>query len=305
MDDKLENINAAIAKYMNCKVEQSILLGSGANGEVYKCVLSQEPKIIAVKVTNYSELLINEKNNIDTINSKIDIKLPKIYFCHIADDEINYNILAMSYINGISADKVHWGLNFAKRKQFAKDVVNNLITLQSVQNDKYGAVNGEQFTNWIDYYKPFAKARLDYIIPLLQKGEFPKIVVDVLQIAYNNLDKILSDCGKPTLIHGDYWIPNILVDKNNLQFVGCVDPFNVMWAESEYEVFAMILYPQFGLYKQYKKCVKVSAMFDLKARVYSLFSEIYWYQQLGHGGLGFMTWVAKKLKKQLKKHCIL
>ncbi len=305
MSDKLKYIYTAIAKYMQCDVVQCLLLGSGDNGEVYKCELNREPKIIAIKVTNYAELMIKEKENINIINSAIDIKLPKIYFCHIADEEINCNIMAMSYIEGVSADKIHWGFNFAKKKQFTKDVVNNLITLQSVHNNKYGAVNGEQFDNWIDYYKPFAKARLDYITPLAQQGVFPKLVVDILQMAYDNLDKILSDCGKPTLIHGDYWIPNILVDKNSLTFVGCVDPFNVMWAESEYEVYAMILYPQFKLYKQYKKCVQVSKMFDLKARMYSLFSEVYWYQQLGKGHLGFMKWVAKKLFKQLKKHCVL
>lgn len=111
MNDKLKSINIAIAKYMQCDVVQCVLLGSGDNGEVYKCELNGEPKVIAIKVTNYAELMIKEKDNIDIINSKVDIKLPKIYFCHIADEEINCNIMAMSFIDGVSADKVCWGLN--------------------------------------------------------------------------------------------------------------------------------------------------------------------------------------------------
>lgn len=112
----------------------------------------------------------------------------------------------------------------------------------------------------------------------------------------------MSDCGKPTLTHGDYWVPNLLVDKKTLKFVGCVDPFNLMWAESEYEIFAMILYPHLKLYNEYKKRVNVSKFVDLKARIYSLFSEVYWFELLGKGSFEFMTWVAKKIKKQFKKH---
>ena len=74
-------------------------------------------------------------------------------------------------------------------------------------------------------------------------------------------------------------MPNLLVDKKTLKFVGCVDPFNLMWAESEYEIFTMILYPHLKLYKEYKKRVNVSKMVDLKARMYSLFSEVYWFEK--------------------------
>ena len=161
-----------------------------------------------------------------------------------------------------------------------------------------------QFDNWIDWYRPFAKARLDHITPLAESGKFPKLVVEVLKKAYENLDIILSDCGKPTLTHGDYWVPNLLVDKKTLKFVGCVVPFNLMWAESEYEIFAMILYPHLKLYNEYKKRVNVSKFVDLKARIYSLFSEVYWFELVGKGSFEFMTLVAKKIKKQFKKHNI-
>lgn len=301
MQDKEKLIAQAISKYMQCELLQIFLLGSGANGEVYRCKIDKQPFDIAVKVTNYSDMLTKEVDTINFINSKVDIKLPKIYFCHLSDNDIDANIVGMSYIDGVSADKINWLFKGKQRKAFATAAIDNFMQLQNIKNDTYGVVGGEQFENWLDYYKPFAKARLDYIIPLAREQKFPKAVVNALQKAYDNLDEILSEVGEPTLIHGDYWAPNLLVNKESMEFVGCVDPFNLTWAESEYEIFTMILFPQLKLYDEYKSRMKTSKYFDLKARMYSLFSEVYWFELLGKGNFGFMKWVAKKLNKLMKK----
>lgn len=281
------------------------MLGGGANGKVYRVELNEHPYEIAIKVTNYPQMLIKEVNSINFINERIDIKLPKIYFYHTADGNIPINVLCMSYIKGIGADKVNWLLKGnRKRKLFCSGVIDNFLKLQTVTNDKYGLIDGEKYDNWIDYYRGFAKERLNYITPLANKGEFPFSIVGVLSKAYDNLEIILSECSVPTLTHGDYWAPNLLADNKTCEFVGCVDPFNLMWAESEYEIFAMILYPNLGLYKEYKRRVPVSKLCDLKARMYSLFSEVYWFELLGKGNINFMKYVARILKKEMKRNGI-
>lgn len=304
MDTNSNLVHKAIKKYLNCEMSELSLLGSGANGNVYYCKVSEFPYTLALKVTDYAEMLQKEVDTINFINERVDIKLPKIFFCHIKDQEIDKNIMGMSYIDGVGADKLNWIFKGKKKKEFTKSVIDNFLKLQQVTNDKYGVVGGEQYDNWIDYYRPFAKARIDFLTPLVQKGEFPNCVLEILQKAYNKLDIILQDVGKPTLTHGDYWVPNLLVNKKTLEFVGCVDPFNLMWAESEYEIFAMILYPQLKLYKEYKSKVKCSKLIDLKARMYSLFSEVYWFELLGKGSFSFMKWVTKMLEKEFKKHNI-
>lgn len=302
MDNNFEIIQKAIRKYLDCELTELSLLGSGANGSVYYCKVSESPHVLAIKVTNYAEMLQKEVDTINFINERVDIKLPKIYFYHISDEEIDKNIMGMSYIDGVGANKINWLFKGEKRKQFAKAVIDNFLNLQQVTNDTYGVVGGEQYENWIDYYRPFAKARIEYLTPLVGQGKFPKCVLAALKKAYNNLDVILQNVGKPTLTHGDYWAPNLMVNKETLEFAGCVDPFNLMWAESEYEIFAMILYPKLKLYKEYKSRVKTSDLVDVKARMYSLFSEVYWFELLGKGNFGFMKWVARKLKKEFNKH---
>lgn len=304
MQENFETLSFAIKKYLDCDLQELKLLGSGANGKVYHCKLSSNPFEIALKITNYSDMLLKEVNTINFINDRVDIKLPKIYFYHIADEQINFNLIGMSYINGVAPNKINWFFKGKKRQIFCEQAIDNFLKLQQVTNDTYGAIDGDQYDNWIHYYRPFAKARLDHIAPLVKKGEFPKQVYNVLQKAYDNLDIILQDVGKPTLTHGDYWIPNLLADKNSLELVGCVDPFNLMWAEREYEIFTMILFPKFKLYKLYKSRVNTSKMIDLKSRMYSLFSEVYWFELLGKGSFGFMEWVARKIKKEFKRHNI-
>lgn len=301
MDNRNE-LEKVIKKYLDAELLDLTLLGSGANGSVYYCKISCEPFEIAVKVTNYSDMLLKEVNIINFINERVDIKLPKIFFYHTCDNQININAIGMSFIDGVGSDRVNWLFKGKQRKKFTSDAIDNFLNLQIVTNETYGKIGSEQFENWLDYYKPFAKARLDYITPLAEQNKFPKKVVDILRISYDNLDTILKNIGKPTLTHGDYWAPNLLVNKKSLEFVGCVDPFNLMWAESEYEIFAMILYPNLKLYTEYKKRVQTTEFCDLKARMYALFSEVYWFELLGKGSFGFMEWAAKKLAKQLKKH---
>ena len=56
MENSVE-IQKAIKKYLNCDMLDSALLGNGANGKVYKCNINKEPFVIALKVTNYSDML--------------------------------------------------------------------------------------------------------------------------------------------------------------------------------------------------------------------------------------------------------
>ncbi len=175
--------------------------------------------------------------------------------------------------------------------------------MRDVTNEKFGYVDNACFESWIDFYRPFAKARLDYMSSLQNKGNVALCVEETLTRAYGILDRVLNDCGKPTLTHGDYWLPNFVVDKKTKEFVGCVDPFNIMYADAEYELFALMQFGYLRLYELYKKSVPTSKYCDLKSRMYALFSEVYWCEILGNSidALKYMKGMAKVLKIELDK----
>lgn len=276
-------VEIAVKKYLGESPKSCKLIGRGANGEVYCVKTDAEPHILAVKVTDFAEMLQKEVNALNYINERADIMLPKVYFSHTADGEIPVNITGMSYLDGIGADKIRWNFTArAKREEFGKAVVENIIKLREVTNEKYGYAGNAVYDNWLDFYLPFAKARLGFLSARSGEGSVTRYVESVLKRAFRNLSVILDDCGKPTLTHGDYWLPNLIVNKRTKKFVGCVDPFDVKYAESEYELFPLMQFPDMGLYDLYKQTVEVSELCDLKSRMYALFSEVYWCELLNH-----------------------
>lgn len=134
------------------------------------------------------------------------------------------------------------------------------------------------------------------------------IVMKAVDLSYRCFDKIFSeDAGAPTLIHGDYWMPNFIIDKKKMELLSVVDPFNVMWADPEYELFAMTV--GFGkklhLYELYKSKAKVSKYCDMKLEMYALYSELLWYKKLGDITHSYLRMRSKKLLKEMKKNEII
>ncbi len=129
-----------------------------------------------------------------------------------------------------------------------------------------------------------------------------------VELSYENFDRIFSqEILTPTLIHGDYWIPNFIIDKKSMELLSVVDPFNVMWADPEYELFAMTV--GFGknlhLYEIYKSKVEVSEYCDMKLEMYALYSELLWYKKLGSITHSYLKMRSKRLIKEMKKHRII
>lgn len=302
--DKNFDINSIIPiieKELNTKVVNSVAIGEGAAGKVYRCEINSEPFAVAIKLAKNESLLIKENNFINFISNLVDIKLPKIYFIHNASESDQANFICMEYFKGISANTKSILYNF-KRKKFTLQAVVNLENLHKIKNDKFGPIDNAIFENWHDYYKPFAENVCKFATKKANENKFIKSVAEIMEFAFSNYDKIFDDkIGQPTLIHGDYWTPNLIVNKKTMDLVGVVDPFNVMWADRDYELFTLVagLGKNLKLYQLYKSRNDIADKCDLKIEFYALFSEVYWYSLTDHKYDSFMIYKAKELKKQL------
>ena len=122
---------------------------------------------------------------------------------------------------------------------------------------------------------------------------------------YNKaLDEVFSNEDfLPTMIHGDYWMPNFIIDPEKSELLSVVDPFNLMWADPEYELFALTVGygEELGLYELYKSQVKTSRYCDVKAELYALYSEILWYKKLGDIDHSFLRMRAERLMNVMKR----
>ena len=290
----------SVRKNLNLTANNVSHIGKGASGSVYCISTDGDPKRIAVKVSDHSELLHQEFEMLSFLKEKTKSKIPTVYFF---DDEKSTGLLAMEFIDGISGTDNSLHFSFRK-KHLAESIVNNLLVIQQAHNDKFGPYNNADYDTWLDYYKEFSDEIYSFSVHMNQKGELEDIVMKAVEASYKNLNNIFSKgTGKPTLIHGDYWLPNFIIDKKSMELLAAVDPFNVMWAEPEYELFAMTVGygEKFRLYELYKSKVTVSEYCDLKLEMYALYSELLWYKKLGTITHSYLKMRSKRLLKQLKK----
>ena len=92
-----------------------------------------------------------------------------------------------------------------------------------------------------------------------------------------------------------------------MELLSVVDPFNVMGADPEYELFAMTVGygKKLRLYELYKSKVNVSKHCDIKLEMYALYSELLWYKKLGSITHSYLKMRSKRLIKQLNKNGII
>lgn len=291
-----KQIKAVVEEKLNCKVLEMSVIGKGASGSVYKVMLNAEPYYIAVKTSDYSKLIIDEYNRIQFISSRVDCKLPKIYFA----DELNgKGFLGMELVEGVEASAKALIFKRNKRK-LANEIVDNLIRIHSVHNDKYGPIDNAVYNSWYEYYSEFAKDIVDFT----NKSDVSDTVKKAVNLAYERLYEIIGDeTDNATLTHGDYWIPNFIIDTKTMSLKGVIDPFNVMWTEPEYELFTLTVGygKNLHLYEIYKSKAQVSKNCDIKVELYALFNELLWYRTLGKIGFGYLEYRSRRLLKAISR----
>lgn len=302
---EISTVTAIVESELTCKALNCSKTGSGANGNVYKITIDIPPYTVAVKSAKNGSLLIKEKAYTDLILSKTDIPMPLTLFLKINSNENERSYMCMEFLDGVNANDPKLLLRGKKAKaRLCDSVIENLEKLQSVKGEKYGSFDSPEYDDWHDYYRPFSEKVILFAEDEVKKGNIIPYVAGVMRKAFDNYDKVFSEpIGEPTLTHGDFWLPNILVDRKSLRVTGVLDPFNVMWADNHYELFALIAGRgnKYKIYDTYKKLHNISDKCDLKLEYYALFSEIYWYSITHHKYDNFLKLKAKLLEKQLRR----
>ena len=297
-------IRKAIEKNLGMSVLSISRVGNGASGTVYRVNCTGEPGTIAVKVSQHPELIEQEYEMLSFLKENTKSKIPEVYFFDKIED---VGVIAMEYINGVSgADKsIKFRLG---KKHLAESIVDNLLVIQQAHNDKFGRYNNATYDTWQEYYKTFADEIYKFTKLMHSENKLDDIIMRAVELSFENFDKIFCEkISPPTLIHGDYWMPNFIIDKKSMVLLSTVDPFNIMWADPEYELFAMTVGygKRLRLYEIYKSKVNVSKYCDMKLEMYALYSELLWYKRLGIITHSFLKNKSKRLIKQMKKHKII
>lgn len=277
-------------------------IGGGiAGGIIYKITLDKAPYVLAVKTTENVNLLQIESKYIKYLSSLADIKLPKIYYESYQETP---NYIIMDYFDGVNCANDY--LQKASKKirlNVAEQIADNIVNLQRVKGEKYGDLLNPIYEDWHDYYHPFVLEVIKEAEVLYNDGYIKKQILQAIKNGEKHYNEIFEEpISKPTPIHGDYWAQNLIIDKN-YQLIGVVDPFNCMWADSEYELFALnsVYGKKLPVLEAFISKYGVSKKFYLKNYFYFLVSETYWVTKLHHNNNKFLMWIVKNFNKQMKK----
>lgn len=292
-------IKSIVEKQLNTKVKSVRECGKGASGSVYKVKITNAPFVLAIKSSKFHENLIKEKNMLDYLSSRVSYRVPKTYFLCKEND---MSLLAMDFIKGISG-KSKLIEFIPDRKRLKNSIVDALMNAQSVNNNKFGKYDNPVYNTWKEYYKDYFSNIYGFTKSKYAKNEIESVVMDAVELIKINFDKIFNEVSDVAcLCHGDFWMPNLIVNFWKSELAGAVDPFDMLWAEPEYELFCLTL--GFGeklkLYDEYKKRNKTTEYCDLKVELYALCNELNWYILLGEMEHSYIVFRAERLIEQMK-----
>lgn len=299
--DLRDEIISIVSANLNAKVNNLKPIGKGASGSGYLVEIDKEPYKLAVKVSKHTDLIEQEKDMLDYLRPRVCYKVPETYFIATKDGT---TFLGMEFLNG-KCDS-DFSLHFMLRKKaLAQDIISKFIATQNNTFDKFGPYKNPCYDTWEEYYFDFFSRIYKYALDKYKNNELNDIIFDAIKTVNDNFNIIFSSKTTTSyLCHGDLWTNNMMIDSKNAKLVGAIDPFNVMYAEPEYELFSLDLCfgKEIKLYQTYKKNKQVSENCDLKMEIYALCNELDWCDRLNQVvNIDYMTTRAKQLIKEFNK----
>ena len=297
-------IKSIIHQRLGISVAEITPAGKGASGSVFRVKCEENDKTLAVKISPHPDLMREEYEMLSLLRQKTKSKVPTVYFF----EEIEaLGMIAMEYVDGVSG-KDRSLLYSPRRRQLSESIVDNLLLIQEAHGEKFGPYNCAEFDTWQAYYKKFADEIYAFAHAKYAERALDDLVMRATELSYQAFSEIFSEeIPTPTLTHGDYWMPNFIIDKKSMTLLAAVDPFNILWADPEYELFALTVGAgkKLRLLKRYKNKVKTSKYCDVKLCVYALYSELLRYRKEVPVDHTYLKKLAKNLMKVMKKYHLL
>ncbi|NLT52347.1 MAG: fructosamine kinase family protein [Ignavibacteria bacterium] len=186
------------------EVKQILPLGGGCIADVKKIIMQDGRKIL-YKIYSRTIISETEANGLKEISKSGAIRVPKVIYS-------NKNILITEFIESGSKIKntySDFGKNFAKMHKYYSEYFgfyeDNFIG-ETPQK------NLPKNSSWTEFY--FTN-RLLFQIKLAEKnGYLSKELKNSFEKLERRIDSIILDEGQASLLHGDLWSGNYIVDEN-------------------------------------------------------------------------------------------
>ncbi|MEG2413213.1 MAG: fructosamine kinase family protein [Clostridia bacterium] len=276
-------------------------LGRGCYGIAY---LVQDGNAKVVIKTYTSENFSIKEATALRLFKEAGVNSPEVFGVWSATKDIPLNALIMEYIDGKNGEQLG-EISLRQKVAIADSVVDALLQIHA-RCDRlgYGDVEKEERCDeWQVFYRQKCEKMLANIKAACEKGEVCRQSLKVFVAAYGEFDKFFVEkVAKPSLIHGDYNMSNIMINNSLDGVAGVIDPICSMWGDREIELFQLDsgVGKDLHLLENYQQKCPQGATYAQKSAFYKAFAEYNHYARIARAEDDYALKCVEELKKMTK-----
>jgi fructosamine-3-kinase len=177
-------------------------------------------------------LLPREKANIELVRKLTKLPAPKVYLEDCTRAQFPFSVLLLEFLPGVSMESVE--LTAEQRHQVSLELAEMVMELHTHTRELFGqAQGGLQYPRWSEVFLPkLVELRQDMV------GQLPESALGNIDVALAAAPALFAESGPATLVHGDLWAGNILIqpEYQRCRISGLVDWAALQYADVEYEL---------------------------------------------------------------------
>jgi len=269
-----------IEKILKTPIKSCTLISQNSSAYVYNC----DDKY-TVKVSEHSHVLRSEAQSLEYLKTYSNLPVPQIV------KKLD-NILITKFIKNNSLDKEDAQLDAAVK----------LAALHRISDEQFGFATGttmglfeqsnRQNSSWIDFYK--RERILDFANKLFAEDKISGTLYDRVLNFCDDLDKYLIEPEFASLLHGDIWSGNVLID--NGVVVGITDP-SIYYGHNEIDLAYIMMFQTFDehFFHKYNEMFPIAdGFFEERADIYMLYPYLVHARAFGANYIPFIEKIVKK-----------
>lgn len=259
---------------------QLTLLGMGFYGKAYLVHIARLPYRVVAKYLPNPLYAAEEAAALRRMHTLCpSLPIPQLY-AYDAQEQV----LLMQFMPGVNGNEIR-RMSAPMRYDLGRHIIECLLTLHapSPADGCYGEDAGKRYPVWADCYLDRALAMMTNIDRMhtlqgMTHAQF-RLFVDALDA----IPQLLATPPvKPCLLHGDYNLCNLRIDRTTGRVSGILDPMHSIWGDNELELFQLDENggKDFALLDIYRDRHGLSDNFARKNALYAAFAETNHYARL-------------------------
>jgi len=241
MDSECPNIDkraatAIVRDSVNASLTVTAIrpLHGGMINRVEEWQTDGSPPFLVAKISPEKDRrdFFDEFDSLRWYRSQTSFPVPEPYACVSGSKHFEGSCLLMQKVKGRNLSRARLTAN--GMLNFQEQLADVLIDLHNHTRRNYGsALQTEGKDRWLDIFAPQIESNFSKM-----KKHFNPHRQDIVCRMLNQLDEWLPEFGRPTLVHGDVWATNIMIDDASPD-VPSITAFldsHARFAEVEYEL---------------------------------------------------------------------